>query len=352
MRRGRFLPTLLLALLVSLAPSGCGHDQGAGDFPAREDPFRVLPFAPTLAGRPITDAVCYGPHRDGQRPGGPGPTADQLREDLALMVPFWNLLRVYGAGGHSETMLRVIREDAMPMRVVLGVWIAPEDDAANLAEVEKGVRLANEYRDIVVAVAVGNETQIEWSAHRSSEQKLVEYVRMVRAGVHQPVTVADDFNFWNKPKSRLVAGEIDFLLMHAHPMWNGVQLEDALPWLRSQLSAVRAMHPGRTVVVGETGWATSVHTEGEQAALIKGAAGEAEQKAFFDAARAWADSTGETVFLFEAFDENWKGGDHPAEVEKHWGFHHADRTPKAALRPPGEPLENPTDSPAERINDQ
>jgi len=37
------------------------------------------------------------------------------------------------------------------------------------------------------------------------------------------------------------------------------------------------------------------------------------------------------TFYFEAFDENWKGGDHPDEVEKHWGVFRADRTPKAAV---------------------
>ena len=54
-----------------------------------------------------------------------------------------------------------------------------------------------------------------------------------------------------------------------------------------------------------------------------------EQQARFHAGlRAWADSAGVTTFFFEAFDENWKGGDHPDEVEKHWGLWRADRSPK------------------------
>jgi exo-beta-1,3-glucanase (GH17 family) len=39
------------------------------------------------------------------------------------------------------------------------------------------------------------------------------------------------------------------------------------------------------------------------------------------------------VFFFEAFNENWKGGAHPAEVEKHWGVFFENRSPKAAIRP-------------------
>jgi exo-beta-1,3-glucanase (GH17 family) len=64
---------------------------------------------------------------------------------------------------------------------------------------------------------------------------------------------------------------------------------------------------------------------------MKGALGEAEQAQFYAAARQWVDEARMPMFFFEAFDENWKGGDHPDEVEKHWGLFRADRTPKMAL---------------------
>ena len=180
-------------------------------------------------------------------------------------------------------------------------------------------------------MSVGNETQVSWSPHKSSPEKLIEYVRDVRAQVEVPVTVADDFNFWNKPESQAVADEIDFITVHAHPMWNGMQLDEALPWLLDQLAEVWALHPDRALVLGETGWATTVHDQGEQAELIKGRPGELEQKTYYDAVREWAAAAGQPVFFFEAFDENWKGGAHPNEVEKHWGLFRADRSPKAAV---------------------
>lgn len=290
-------------------------------------------FPTTVAGRPAYNAVCYGPHRDGQRPGGSEPSAAQLREDLRLMAPHWSLLRLYGSVGFAETLLKVIREDSGQEKVVLGVWIAPDDADSNRAEIEGAVRLATDYPDVVTAVCVGNETQVSWSDHRCPPELLIGALREVRGRVAVPVTTADDFNFWNKPESRAVAAEVDFITLHAHPLWNGRQLDDALPWLQEQTAAVAALHPDRPVVIGETGWATTRHDEGEQARLMKGRVGEREQKIFYDAARAWADSEKITVFFFEAFDENWKGGDHPAEVEKHWGLMRVDRTPKAALVP-------------------
>ena len=54
---------------------------------------------------------------------------------------------------------------------------------------------------------------------------------------------------------------------------------------------------------------------------------------FHDAVTEWARRERVTTFFFEAFDEEWKGGPHPDEVEKHWGLFRADRQPMAALAP-------------------
>jgi exo-beta-1,3-glucanase (GH17 family) len=348
-----FIRILASAVILSvLIPSGSAslaaeNPANASDVSsaAREEPFRTRPFRPLEDERWIGMAIAYGPHRDGQSPGGVSPSREELREDLLLMSKRWRLLRIYG-GGPTETILDVIREEKLDMSVMLGVWIAPEarlDDkgqvvealpearAANAREVETAIRLAGVYPEIVSAISVGNETQIYWSAHRVPQELLIGYVRWVRAGTIVPITVADDFNFWNKPESRAVARELDFIVMHAHPLWNGLQLEDALAWTKGVVAEVQSVHPDHLVILGETGWATQRHTAGEQATLMKGKLGEDQQEAFYDAVNAWTVEERAPVFFFEAFDENWKGGDHPDEVEKHWGLYRADRTPKKAM---------------------
>lgn len=325
---------MILVSLILVPAMSCGHAD------------KVRPFEPTVDGQRIYNAVCYGPHRDGQRPGEIQPSAEELLEDLRLMLPHWKLIRIYYSSEFAETFLTVIRENGIDVKVVLGTWIDPEerrDDAGevlerfeeavadNRREVDAAIRLANAFPEIVAAVSVGNETQIFWSAHRGPLDILIGHVRRVRGGVDVPVTVADDFNYWNKPESRKLASEIDFIMLHAHPMWNGLQVEDALDWQRDQLEDVKSMHPDRDVVIGETGWATSVIDEGQQGELIKGKPGEAEQRLFYEAVREWAEAERQTVFFFEAFDENWKKGTHPEEVEKHWGLFRADRTSKAAM---------------------
>jgi hypothetical protein len=46
----------------------------------------------------------------------------------------------------------------------------------------------------------------------------------------------------------------------------------------------------------------------------------------------WTRETGLLCFVFEAFDENWKGSPDPLEPEKHWGLFTVDRRPKAVMR--------------------
>ena len=312
-----------------------------------EQPFVVRPFSPFSEGRWIGNGICYGPHRDGQSPEGASPTREQLREDLLLLVRHWGLLRMYNPDAPAENVLQLIRAEAMPIKVVLGAWIAPETKsvpggaapgdlpkarAANRAQVENAVRLTNAYRDVVVALDVGNETQISWSDHRVPTDLLIGYLREARARTAVPVTTADDFGYWVTPESRALAREIDFLDVHAYAMWAGQQLEDALAFTQMKFAEVARMHPDRTLVLGEFGWATRRHSEGEQAKLIKGAPGEDQQRAFYAQAMAWTTSERIPSLFFEAFDENWKGGSHPDEVEKHWGLYRADRTPKQAMQ--------------------
>jgi exo-beta-1,3-glucanase (GH17 family) len=338
----------LLALLVATAHGGSPRPAvpAAGGAFARQSPFVMRPFRPFIGRRWVGNAIAYGPHRDGQYPGGPSPNREQLLQDLRLMSPHWGMLRTYGAVGWPETLLAIIHEERIPMRVMLGVWVEPEarrdsagriledlprGKAANRADLEAAVRLAARYPGIVAAVCMGNETQVSWSAHRLPLELLVGYVREARARTRVPVTSADDLDFWKESAGHALAEELDFLVTHIHPLWRGQQLEAAVDYTGRAYAELCAAYPGRTVVLGETGWATSKTATGDQGKLMKGAVGEAEQATFCGAFAAWAERERVVTFFFEAFDENWKGGPDPGEVEKHWGFFRADRTPKPAV---------------------
>lgn len=292
--------------------------------------------------------VCYGPHRDGQHPNtGPHPTRDQIREDLHIMAKHWRMIRMYGMGDASRWAAEIIREDKLPLKLLAGVWIASEvrlndrnevierDESLaelNRKQVADAIKLANEYPDVVMALGVGNETQVTWSTYRTTSDVLLKYLREVRQNVTQPVTTCDDYNFWNKPESREIAQNCDFIALHTYAMWNKQLLPDALPWTREQIAAIQALHLDRRIVLTELGWATQKGTNGYQAIGIIAEPGERQQELFYRALEHWANQANQPYFYFQAFDEKWKGGDEPNEVEKHWGVFFSDRTPKLVMQ--------------------
>ena len=321
--RASILSWLGLALVIA----GCGSPT--------DPPFERRVFETTLDGEWIGNAISYGPYRDGQAPGAEQPSREEIREDLHLIAQHWKLLRIYGSQGSSETILELIRGDELGLRVMLGAWIEAEDSeenrVRNVREVDEAIRLTNAYPDVVAALSVGNETQVYWSAHRGPLDPVIAHVRRARAAVEVPVTSADDYNYWNKEESAALAREIDFLALHIHPLWNGILLEDAVAWTAGVVESIQDLHPEVPVVLAETGWATQKHDEGEQARLIKDEPDEEGQAVFYREWTRWSEEARLVTFFFEAFDEKWKGGPHPNEVEKHWGLYRSDRTPKKAM---------------------
>ncbi|MEM8944942.1 MAG: glycosyl hydrolase family 17 protein [Planctomycetota bacterium] len=345
-------PSLFVVLFAfgTISPSlqSIGEEPKESAAQAQNDPTHQIQrreFSPYCEGEWIGQGISYGPYRAGQSPGGMMPNRAEMTEDLRLLLPHWKLLRVYGSGPETEEILKIIREEKLPMQVMVGAWIAGETASDNLAEsvavagkranhtqVADVIRLANAYPDQVIAISVGNESRVYWSDHMTRQEVLIDYIRQVREATAVPVTTADDFNFWNKSESKEVAAEIDFIVTHIHAHWAGNAISTAMPWTREIYSELSTLHPDKAIVIGEAGWATKMHSEGAQAEQIKGEASEKAQLRYYREFTDWASEEQICTFFFEAFDESWKGGPHPNEVEKHWGLFFEDRTPKAALR--------------------
>jgi exo-beta-1,3-glucanase (GH17 family) len=311
----------------------------------RQDPFITREFDPYLNGKWIGNAISYGCYRKGQAPGLKGPSESEILQDLKIILNHWNLIRVYGSDKDSERILKVIRKNNLPIKVMLGVWLEnetkfPKRKPENIKQVLNAIKLGNEYSDIISAINVGNETQVFWSAHKMETASLINYLRTVRNNTSVPVTTADDYNFWNKPISKPVASEVDFIVVHVYPLWNGKALENSIEWMSNIFfNEIKKFHPDKTLVLGEIGWATDYDAtkmgEGQQGSLIKGEVSLAAQEKFLLKLSEWLDENQVTTFLFEAFDEPWKGGGEtsgPNEIEKNWGVFYENRTPKESFK--------------------
>lgn len=272
-------------------------------------------------------AVCYSGYREGQDPDkGLYPSPAQVLEDLRILDREWKLIRLYGSDRHAADVLQVIREHKLGLKVMLGLWLSgkPGKAAENERQVAEGTRLAKAYPDVVVAVSVGNEALVEWSDHKLAEPEVIAFVKRVKAAVPCRITVADDFLYWTKPGTKLAA-ELDFITLHSYPMWGRVDIDGAFAATVDKVDAVRKVHPGKTIVFGEVGWASFSDANPQH---VPGAGSETKQKRYFEEINAWAKANGVTTFIFEAFDEPWKG----KGTEGHWGLFTVDRKAKAAVQ--------------------
>jgi exo-beta-1,3-glucanase (GH17 family) len=272
------------------------------------------------------NAIDYSGYRAGQSPQlDKYPSQAQILEDLTILKKNWSLIRLYGGDQHSQDVLEVIQRHHLGIKVLLGIWLDghPDQQGKNAAQMETGIRLANKYNKIVAAVNVGNEILVSWSDHKLTEEKAIEYVEQVKKAVKCPVTVADDYLYWQQPQVKLV-DHVDFILMHTYPMWGHEDIDTAMASTIKNYENVRKAHPGKTVVIGEAGWAS--YSVGNQ--HVPRAGDEKKQKRYYEELTAWAKANNVTTFYFEAFDEPWKG----TGTEGHWGLFSEGRKAKLAMQ--------------------
>ncbi len=296
-------------------------------------------------------AVCYSGYRSGQHPdrgnGAIHPSYEETLEDLKIISEKCNfeLIRVYDCGENSETVLRVINDNNLKIKVLLGIWLRAElsnhetcawltdpipeeilqqNKKLNLIEIEKGIKLSNEYKDIVIAVNVGNEALVDWNDHKVNTDTILSYVKKVKRSIEQEVTVADNYKWWADHGSAL-AKEVDFVSIHIYPVWESKDINEGLSYSIENINEVRKALPDAKIVITEAGWPSIASEFGERAS-------EEKQQQYYSELMSWMKERNITTFWFEAFDEDWKGNpDDMLGAEKHWGLFSVDRKPKKVV---------------------
>jgi exo-beta-1,3-glucanase (GH17 family) len=296
---------------------------------------------------PTGNAICYSGYRHGQSPNDlTFPSVEEIREDLHLLAKNWRVLRLYDCTLHAERVLAVIREDGLDFQVMLGAYLGAEmnnfgcpwggtfseaeleaSTKANAAELERLVVLATAYPDIVFSAAVGNEATVDWTDHFVPVARMIDYVRWVKQRIAQPVTFCENYVPWQHKLRELVA-ELDFISLHTYPVWEYKHIHEALDYTKDNVDSVARLYPGKPIVITEAGWATNSNGRG----IDPENSSQDLQAIYYADLMQWSRETGLLIFVFEAFDEPWKGSADPMEPEKHWGLFTVDRRPKKVMQ--------------------
>ncbi len=293
------------------------------------------------------NAICYSGYRKGQSPDKQiYPTYEQVKEDLLILSRHWEYLRLYDSGKHSEIVLEVIQKEKLEFKVLLGAFIAAEmnnfgcpwgaiypekelirNRKKNLQEIDNLVKLANQYPDIIFSLSAGNEATVDWTDHFVSVENVIEYVKRIKNGAGQPVTFCENYVPWRKKLEELVE-ELDFISIHTYPVWEYKHIHEALEYTKQNFFGVADKYPHKPVMITEAGWATQSSGRG----IDPKNASEEYQEIYFNGLIDWSKKEGIMTFVFEAFDEPWKGSKEKLEPEKHWGLFYENRKPKKVMK--------------------
>ncbi len=293
------------------------------------------------------NAICYSGFRKGQSPEtGIFPTYNEIKEDLLLLQNNWNYLRLYNCDQHAEIVLEVIKKENLNFKVMLGAYIVAEmnnfgcpwggtyteqelikNKKINENSIEKLIKLANQYPKIIFSLSAGNEACVDWTDHYVPVKSVIEYVKIIKKGAKQPVTFCENYAPWLDKLKDLVA-EVDFISIHTYPVWEYKHIHEALNYTKENYFAIANKYPDKPVVITEAGWATNSNGRGIDPSNVS----EENQKIYYNDLVNWTNQDKILTFVFEAFDEPWKGSEEPLEPEKHWGLFTVKRKPKLALK--------------------
>lgn len=293
------------------------------------------------------NAICYSGFRHGQSPdNGIFPTYDQIKEDLLILSKNWKYIRLYDCDKQSEMVLDIIEKEKLDFKVMLGAYIGAErnnfgcpwggtysEDVLrnninqNLKQIKKLIMMANKYPDIIFSLSAGNEATVHWTDHFVPVDRVIEYVNMIKEATKQPVTFCENYVPWQGFLKNLV-NAVDFISIHTYPVWEYKNIHEAIEYTKQNYYSVADKYPGKPVIITEAGWATNSNGRG----ICPENVSQELQEIYYNELINWSKEEKTLTFVFEAFDEPWKGSSEPLEPEKHWGLFTVDRKPKKVMK--------------------
>ena len=263
-----------------------------------------------------------------------------------MLQGHWKYLRLYDCDYHTDIVLDVIEKEKLNFKVMLGAYIVAEannygcpwggsyseyqleeNKGINLKQIKKLICLANQYPDIICSLSAGNEACVDWTDHYVPVESVIRYVRIIKEEAKQPVTFCENYLPWLDKLKDLVE-EVDFISIHTYPVWEYKNIHEAMEYTKQNYYSVADTYPHKTVVITEAGWTTYSNGRG----ICPSNVSEEYQETYYNDLVNWCEEADVLTFVFEAFDEPWKGSNEALEPEKHWGLFKVDRTPKLVMR--------------------
>ena len=272
-------------------------------------------------------AICYSGYREGQSPLTVPPSRENVEEDLSILHnDGYKYIRLYDPNIHARYVLETIRDKGYDMKVMVGIdslnevnnpgcpfekqeYSADELLAhrqRNDGEEQKLIELVREFDEQICAVSVGNENTPSWGQHNVLEARLIKHAKAFKE-LGKPVTFCEGHNEW--PLLKSLPEYMDIISVHSYPYHESIPVDKAVDTNKRHLDKIRSLFPDKQVIFTEIGWSSD--SENPVFDMIEGKSILRQSsychKRYIEEVTKWIEDEKIIAFLFEAFDEPWKG---------------------------------------------
>lgn len=256
--------------------------------------------------------------------------ASQITRELEILKSYTNVLRLYSLTDCNQATTVVPAAIEAGFQLELGLWVdsyntsyAAEKEAfATL--LSTGIVNSGNMKGIHVGSEAIYRGDVDYDMAVSHLREIRQMCTDNGGAADVPLTITDVGNTYLKYPSLI--DEVDYVSANLFPFWDKVVPAKAASYFLStytRLVDLAAEHEGgKTVVIGETGWATS----GSDARASE-ATPENSARYFHDFYQQ-AQEQNITYYYFSAFDESWKGVD---TVEAYFGLLYEDGEMKPTI---------------------
>jgi len=263
--------------------------------------------------------VCFSPVRINQNPDcGVLPTESEILEDLRFIkdAGITQRIRTYSCLGTLGSVPRMCNQSGIECWP--GAWLSRNRQATE-SEVEALIRVGQKGFACVPVLIVGNEVLLR---DDMTEDQLIKTIRRVKRETGKAVAYAEIGGVMLKHPD--LVRELDVVMVHLYPYWDGHPIDGAVDSLRRQWDQICAAFPNKRIVIGETGWPSAGETRfgGEGASSSdssersrvsevqsqkRGAIPSPEHQArFFREFVRLSHTSNIEYFYFSLFSEDWK----------------------------------------------
>ncbi|MFH1984599.1 MAG: glycosyltransferase [Pseudomonadota bacterium] len=267
----------------------------------------------------------FSPFRAGQSPLKKiYPSEAEIDADLSLLTGKTHAIRTYTVEEGLDKIPEIARRHGI--NVALGVWISA-DLEQNQTDLDKFLAIGRKSPNIVRAV-VGNEVLLRGELPVAV---MIGYLDQARDALSVPVSTAEPWHVWTKHPE--LTKHVDYIAVHMLPYWEGVHIDTAVDYIVDRMDLLKALFPGKPIVIAEVGWPSHGRTR------MSAVASPANQAMFLRRFMKRAQQEKYICYVMEAFDQPWKK-DTEGAVGAYWGVFNVQRQPKFPFTQPIVPIAN------------